>query len=99
MLRSSFASSLRLKSRSANHASSMTSAAVGRAAMSRLSILVISCLAGCETFFQRLLRKRTGSPFAMFSMTLKSSAPPKGGSPTSRMYSMTPMDQRSHFSL
>lgn len=98
-MRSSFLSSLRLSSFSVNHASSMTSAAVALAFTSRCSMRETRALALGEMFFQRALRKRRGSPLATASMTLKSSAPGKGGSPTSRMYRMTPSDQMSHFSL
>jgi hypothetical protein len=75
MFLSSLASSLRLKRRSANHGSSITSAALGRCSTSRFSIFRTRFFAGCDTFFQRLLRNLTAPPFAMLSMTLKSSAP------------------------
>jgi hypothetical protein len=75
MLRSSLGSSLRLKRRSANQGSSMTCATEGRCSMSRLSSRTTRVLADCDTFFQRLLRNLTAPPFAMLSITFRSSPP------------------------
>lgn len=77
----------------------ITWAADGRNSILLSNMRIIRSFASFDTFFHRLLLNFNGSPFATDSMTLKSSAPGNGGSPTNNTYNMTPSDQISHFSL